>query len=154
MTKPNIALFPGSFDPFTKGHASIVEKALGLFDKVVIGIGENAAKQYFYSLEDRKKFISRVYINQTRVEVMVYTGLTIEACREHGAKFILRGLRNSADFGFERNIAQMNHAMNPGVETVFLVTDPELSAISSTIIREIIKHGGNAKPFVPEGMLD
>jgi pantetheine-phosphate adenylyltransferase len=84
----------------------------------------------------------------------VYTGLTIEACREHGAKFILRGLRNSADFGFERNIAQMNHAMNPGVETVFLVTDPELSAISSTIIREIIKHGGNAKPFVPEGMLD
>jgi pantetheine-phosphate adenylyltransferase len=154
MTKPNIALFPGSFDPFTKGHASIVEKALGLFDKVVIGIGENAAKQYFYSLEDRKKFISRVYINQTRVEVVVYTGLTIEACREHGAKFILRGLRNSADFGFERNIAQMNHAMNPGVETVFLVTDPELSAISSTIIREIIKHGGNAKPFVPEGMLD
>ncbi|MFN4854347.1 MAG: pantetheine-phosphate adenylyltransferase [Bacteroidota bacterium] len=154
MTKPNIALFPGSFDPFTKGHASIVEKALGLFDKVVIGIGENAAKQYFYSLEDRKKFISRVYINQARVEVVVYTGLTIEACREHGAKFILRGLRNSADFGFERNIAQMNHAMNPGVETVFLVTDPELSAISSTIIREIIKHGGNAKPFVPEGMLD
>ena len=154
MTKPNIALFPGSFDPFTKGHASIVEKALGLFDKVVIGIGENAAEQYFYSLEDRKKFISRVYINQTRVEVVVYTGLTIEACREHGAKFILRGLRNSADFGFERNIAQMNHAMNPGVETVFLVTDPELSAISSTIIREIIKHGGNAKPFVPEGMLD
>jgi pantetheine-phosphate adenylyltransferase len=154
MTKPNIALFPGSFDPFTKGHASIVEKALGLFDKVVIGIGENAAKQYFYSLEERKKFISRVYINQTRVEVVVYTGLTIEACREHGAKFILRGLRNSADFGFERNIAQMNHAMNPGVETVFLVTDPELSAISSTIIREIIKHGGNAKPFVPEGMLD
>ena len=154
MTKPNIALFPGSFDPFTKGHASIVEKALGLFDKVVIGIGENAAKQYFYSLEERKKFISRVYINQTRVEVVVDTGLTIEACREHGAKFILRGLRNSADFGFERNIAQMNHAMNPGVETVFLVTDPELSAISSTIIREIIKHGGNAKPFVPEGMLD
>lgn len=154
MSKPKIALFPGSFDPFTKGHASIVEKALGLFDKIVIGIGENAAKQYFYSLEERKKFISKVYNHEERVEVAVYTGLTIEACSEYGAKFILRGLRNSADFGFERNIAQMNHAMNPGVETVFLVTDPELSAISSTIIREIIRHGGNAKPFVPEGMLD
>ncbi len=154
MSKPKIALFPGSFDPFTKGHASIVEKALGLFDKIVIGIGENAAKQYFYSLEERKKFISKVYNHEERVEVAVYTGLTIKACSEYGAKFILRGLRNSADFGFERNIAQMNHAMNPGVETVFLVTDPELSAISSTIIREIIRHGGNAKPFVPEGMLD
>lgn len=154
MNKPKIALFPGSFDPFTKGHASIVEKALGLFDKIVIGIGENAAKQYFYSLEERKKFISKVYNHEERVEVAVYTGLTIEACSEYDAKFILRGLRNSADFGFERNIAQMNHAMNRGVETVFLVTDPELSAISSTIIREIIRHGGNAKPFVPEGMLD
>lgn len=154
MTQLKIALFPGSFDPFTRGHASIVEKALGLFDEIVIGIGENAAKQYLYPTVERLRFIEKVYASVPRVKVIVYSGLTIDACRDQGAKFILRGLRNSADFGFERNIAQMNHAMNAEVETVFLVTDPELSAISSTIIREIIKHGGNAKPFVPKGMLD
>jgi pantetheine-phosphate adenylyltransferase len=149
-----IALFPGSFDPFTKGHFSIVKKALPLFDKIVIGIGENSNKTYLFSLEQRINFIKFSFKNNSQIEVGSYNNLTIDYCQEIGANYILRGLRNSVDFGFERNIAQMNHAMMPSIETVFLVTDPELSAISSTIVREIIRHHGNASEFVPDGMLD
>lgn len=149
-----IALFPGSFDPFTKGHFSIVKKAMPLFDKIVIGIGENSNKTYLFSSEQRINFIKHCFKTTPQVEVGSYNNLTVDYCREIGANYILRGLRNSVDFGFERNIAQMNHAMMPSVETVFIVTDPELSAISSTIVREIIRHNGNASEFVPDGMLD
>jgi len=149
-----IALFPGSFDPFTKGHFSIVKKASPLFDKIVIGIGENSNKTYLFSLEQRINFIKHCFKNNPQIEVGSYRNLTVDYCKEIGANYILRGLRNSADFGFERNIAQMNHAMMPSVETVFIVTDPELSAISSTIVREVIRHNGNASAFVPDGMLE
>ena len=148
-----IAVFPGSFDPFTLGHLSIVQKALPLFDEIVVGIGENSEKKYFFSLDDRKRFIQYTFREEPRVSVASYTGLTVEFCRERNARFILRGLRNPADFDFERNIAQMNHALLPEVETIFIVTDPALSAISSTIVREIIRHGGDANAFVPMGML-
>lgn len=149
-----IALFSGSFDPFTKGHFSIVKKASPLFDKIVIGIGENSNKTYLFSLEQRINFIKHCFKNNPQIEVGSYGNLTVDYCKEIGANYILRGLRNSADFGFERNIAQMNHAMMPSLETVFIVTDPELSAISSTIVREVIRHNGNASAFVPDGMLE
>lgn len=148
-----IAVFPGSFDPFTLGHLSIVQKALPLFDEIVVGIGENSDKKYFFPLEDRKKFIRFSFRENARVSVESYRGLTVDFCREKQARFILRGLRNPADFDFERNIAQMNHALMPELETIFIVTDPDLSAISSTIVREIIRHGGDAHAFVPMGML-
>jgi pantetheine-phosphate adenylyltransferase len=148
-----IAVFPGSFDPFTLGHLSIVQKALPLFDEIVVGIGENSDKKYFFSLDDRKRFIRFAFREVPQVSVESYSDLTVDFCREKSARFILRGLRNPADFDFERNIAQMNHALMPEVETIFIVTDPALSAISSTIVREIIRHGGDANAFVPMGML-
>lgn len=149
-----IALFPGSFDPFTKGHLSIVQKALPLFDKIVIGIGHNSEKKYFFSLEKRIAFIHYCFRNNAKIEVDYYEGLTVDYCKKIGANYIVRGLRNSADFGFERNIAQMNNALFPKVETIFIVTDPPLSAISSTIVREIIRFNGDASSFVPDGMLN
>jgi len=154
MSSRKTAVFPGSFDPFTRGHESVVKKALGLFDEIVIGVGENASKQYLFSLEQRIEFIQKVFSAKGKVKVLSYSGLTIDFCKTLGARYILRGLRNSADFGFERSIAHMNQAMNPDIETVFLLTEPELSAISSTIIREIIKNNGNVQAFVPKGMFD
>lgn len=149
-----IALFPGSFDPFTLGHYSIVQKALPLFDKVVIGIGENSTKSYLFSLEKRIDFIKKSFSSNNKVEVCTYSNLTIDYCKKIGANFILRGLRNSQDFIFEQNIAQMNHKLAPEIETIFLVTDPEYSPISSTIIREIYRNNGDISSFVPKGMLE
>ena len=154
MSSRKIAVFPGSFDPFTRGHESVVNKALGLFDEIVIGIGENASKNYLFNLNQRMGFIKKVFASEPKIKVVSYSGLTVDLCKSLGAQYILRGLRNSADFGFERSIAHMNLAMNPHVETVFLLTEPELSAISSTIIREIIKSNGNVQAFVPKGMFD
>lgn len=144
-----IAVFPGSFDPFTIGHEGIVKRALSLFDEIIIAVGANALKKSYYSLETRKKMISKVFQNEPRVRIDHYEGLTVDYCNNNGAKYILRGLRTSADFEFERAIAQVNKAMEPDIESVFLLTIPEHTPINSTIVRDIIRSGGDASRFVP-----
>jgi pantetheine-phosphate adenylyltransferase len=143
------AVFPGSFDPITIGHESIVLRALDLFDEIIIAVGSNAQKKSFYPLSVRKEMIMRVFQNENRIKVVNYEGLTVDFCKETDVRFILRGLRTSADFEFERAIAQVNKAMEPDIETIFLLTVPEHSHINSTIVRDIISNGGDASMFVP-----
>jgi len=142
-----IAVFPGSFDPYTKGHESIVEKALGLFDEIVIGIGDNLTKNYMFDLDTRIKHIQSIYENYDRVSVVVFQGLTVDFCKSIGAQYMIRGLRDTKDFEYERNIAQMNLKIS-GIESVFFMTVEEYASVSSTIIREIHKNGGNIDLFV------
>lgn len=144
-----IAVFPGSFDPFTIGHEAIVIRALSLFDEIIIAVGANALKKSYYSLETRKEMISRVFINEPRIRIDHYEGLTVDYCRKHGSSYILRGLRTAADFEFERAIAQVNRAMAQDIESVFLLTAPEHTSVNSTIVRDIIRSGGDASRFVP-----
>ena len=144
-----IAVFPGSFDPFTIGHEGIVLRALDLFDEIIIAVGANALKKSYYSLETRKAMILKVFRNEPRIKVDHYEGLTVDYCKKHGAKYILRGLRTAADFEFERAIAQVNRAMAENIESVFLLTKPEHTPINSTIVRDIIRSGGDASVFVP-----
>jgi pantetheine-phosphate adenylyltransferase len=145
-----IAVFPGSFDPITKGHVDIIKRALPLFDEIVIGIGYNSNKHYFFSQNTREHFIKKTFEGENKIKVMRYQGLTINFCREIKAQYIIRGLRTSADFEFERVIAQMNHSMAPEIETVFLISNPALSHISSTVVRDILSHQGDISVFVPE----
>src|SRR5512133_418470 len=148
--KINIAIFPGSFDPFTIGHESIVRRALSMFDKVVVGIGINTTKSSFFPIEKRVRWIERVFKDtEGRVEVRTFSGLTVDFCKAEKARYILRGLRTAADFEYERAIAQTNKAMYPEIETVFLLTLPEHTHVNSSIIREIIKQGGDASQFLP-----
>lgn len=144
-----IAVFPGSFDPFTIGHEAIVQRALSLFDEIIIAVGANALKKSYYSLETRKEMISQVFRNEPRVSIDHYEGLTVDYCRKHGSDYILRGLRTAADFEFERAIAQVNRAMAQDIESVFLLTAPEHTSVNSTIVRDIIRSGGDASKFVP-----
>jgi pantetheine-phosphate adenylyltransferase len=143
------ALFPGSFDPFTKGHESIIHKAIPLFDTIVIGIGINSGKSYFFDLEKRKEQISKIYEKFPKIQVKTYQKLTVEFCKDIGAQFILRGLRDTNDFEYEKAIAQMNLAIS-GIETVFFMTDPTVAPISATIIREIARNKGDISSFVSE----
>ncbi len=143
------AVFPGSFDPFTIGHEGVVKRALELFDEIIIAVGANPLKKSLYSVDTRKKMISAVFNNDPRIKVDHYEGLTVEYCRKHNIKFILRGLRTSADFEFERAIAQMNRTLAPEIESVFILTVPEHTSVNSTIIRDIIRSGGDASMFVP-----
>jgi pantetheine-phosphate adenylyltransferase len=147
-----IAVFPGSFDPFTIGHEGIVLRALDLFDEIIIAVGANALKKSYYPLSVRKEMISKVFQNEPRISVDHYEGLTVDFCRKNGANFLLRGLRTAADFEFERAIAQVNRAMTPEVESVFLLTIPEHTPINSTIVRDIIRSGGDASRFVPSAI--
>lgn len=144
-----VAVFPGSFDPFTIGHEAIIRRAINLFDEIIIAVGANTLKKNFYSLETRKEMITRVFENEPRVRVDQYEGLTVDYCKKNGAGYLLRGLRTSADFEFERAIGQVNKSMAPGIESVFLLTVPEHSFINSTIVRDIIRNGGDASKFVP-----
>lgn len=146
------AIFPGSFDPFTIGHESIVRRAEPIFDKIIIMIGFNANKKSFFSLKKRLKWINQVFENQSNIEVRVHEGLTVDFCKEVGAKYILRGLRTSSDFEYERAIAQINKKMHPEIETVFLLTLPEHTPVNATIIRDIVLHGGDASMFLPSGL--
>lgn len=147
-----IAVFPGSFDPFTKGHESIVRRVLPLFDKVIVAIGVNSHKQYYFTLEKRKQWIEQTFKDDPRVSVDNFTGLTIDYCHKLNAKYIVRGLRTTTDLEFEKAIAQMNKSMADDIETLFILPTPELSAINSTIIRDIVRNGGDASRFVPEGI--
>ena len=145
-----VAVFPGSFDPFTIGHESIVNRALPMFDKIIIMLGVNAAKKYFFSIENRKQMITDLFEGNPKIKVEIYDGLTVDFCRKEGASYILRGLRTAADFEYERAIAQVNKKMYGNVETVFLLTMPEHTPINSSVVRDILKHKGDAKLFLPE----
>lgn len=146
------AVFPGSFDPITTGHVDLVYRALPLFDEIVVAIGVNSQKQALFSVEERKSWIQHVFRNEPRVSVDVFEGLTVHYCKKAGARFLLRGLRNASDFDYEKTISQLNHIVGEDIETIFLISKPEFSHISSTIVREIIKGKGNAKPFLPDGV--
>ena len=148
MTKT--AIFPGSFSPFTIGHQSIVDRALPLFDKIIISIGINSEKNQYFSIEERLQWIKDVYANNAKIEVKFYEGLTVDFCKKENANYILRGLRDSHDFKFEKGIAQMNKDLNNEIETIFIITPPEISHISSSIIRDIIKNGGDVSKFIPK----
>lgn len=143
-----IAIFPGSFDPFTIGHASIVERGLPLFDEIVIGVGINENKRALYSPEQRVENIQKLYADEPRIRVVAYSDLTIDLAHREGAHFILRGLRSVKDFEYERDIANMNQRLG-GVETVLLFTDPNYSSISSSVVRELIAFGKDVKDFLP-----
>lgn len=145
-----IAIFPGSFDPFTVGHESIVRRATLLFDKIFIMIGHNSAKKTMFTLEKRMNWIKQVFDDDPHIFVESYEGLTVDFCKKTGAKYIIRGLRTSADFEFERAIAQVNKQMYPEIETVFLLTIPEHTPVTSTIVRDIILHGGDVSRFLPK----
>jgi pantetheine-phosphate adenylyltransferase len=143
-----IAVFPGSFDPFTKGHENVVQKALNLFDKIIISIGVNSTKSSYYSLESRKQHILSLFENNPKISVQSYQTLTTEFCKENKANYILRGLRDVKDFEYERSISHMNHVLSPEIETVFLITAPEYIHLNSSIIREVGKNGGVIDNFV------
>lgn len=148
-----IALFPGSFDPITIAHVDILNRALPIFDKIVIGIGLNSSKQSFLSADKREEMVRTVFSDNTKVEVHLYEGLTVDFCRKINAKYLVRGIRSVSDFEYERPIAQINQTMMPDVETILLLSKPEFSAISSTIVRDILRNNGNVSPFVPKQAL-
>ena len=150
--KKRTALFPGSFDPITKGHEYIVKKSLDLFEEVVIGVGKNSSKQSMFDLDTRIKWIEQTFKNYSEVKLFAYDGLTVDFCKQQNIRFIVRGIRSAADFEFEKNIAQMNKAINAEIETIFIMTSPELSCITSTIIRELIKEKADISQFVPDSV--
>ena len=147
-----IAVFPGSFDPFTLGHESIVLRSVNLFDKIIIGIGSNTSKKAFFSVEQRLEMIRELFAGNSKIEVMYYDDLTTDFCKRVGAKYMLRGLRTSSDFEYEKVIAQVNQAMLPEVESLFMLTLPEHTAINSSVVREILQYGGDVSKFVPMGI--
>lgn len=149
---PGIAVFPGSFDPVTKGHESIVQRSLPLFDSIIVGIGSNSTKSSMFPLEKRKQWIEQTFAGNPKIRITEYSSLTVDLCRQHGARYIIRGLRSVTDYEYESNIAKMNRMMAPEIETIFMISLPEFSAIHSTIVREIIKHGGDVSQFIPPGI--
>ena len=148
-----IAVFPGSFDPITKGHESIILRALPLFDRVIVAVGENSGKRSFFSMEQRISWLKLVFGSEPKVNVASYSGLTVDFCRKEKAHYILRGLRTSSDFEFEQGIGQINRLMYPEIETIFFLTLPEFTSLSSSIVRDIYRNGGDIKQFVPSGIL-
>lgn len=145
------AIFPGSFDPITKGHVDIIRRSLPLFDELIIAIGVNSTKKYMFTLEQRKAFITTTFAEETNIKVDTYEGLTVDYCNKIHAKFIVRGLRNPADFEFEKTITQVNRRLSE-IETVFLLTSAETSFISSSIVREVIHFGGDYSSMVPDAV--
>ena len=145
-----IALFPGSFDPVTKAHVDILKRSISLFDKVVIGIGLNSSKPSFLSADVRKKMLEAVFAHEPKVEVVVYEGLTVDFCRKIHAAYMIRGIRTVSDFEYEKAIAQMNHALAPDIESIFIVSKPGYSSISSTIVRDILRNHGDVSQFIPK----
>ena len=145
------AVFPGSFDPITLGHFDIIQRCLGLFDEIIIAIGENSDKTYMFSLEDRKKFIRQTFANEDRIHITSYQGLTVDFCKQVEAQFILRGLRNPGDFEFEKAIAHTNRKLSE-IDTVFLLTSSGKSYISSSIVRDVIRNNGDYTLLVPDAV--
>jgi pantetheine-phosphate adenylyltransferase len=145
-----IAVFPGSFDPITKGHVNIVKRALPLFDKVIVAIGNNSSKKYSFSFEQRVNWLKEVFKNDPKVVVTEFQGLTVNFAKAQNAKYLIRGIRTAADFDYEKTIAQLNKSMSPELETICIISDPDLSHISSTIVREIVLNGGDPSIFLPQ----
>ena len=148
-----IAVFPGSFDPITLGHVAVIKRAIPLFDQLIIAIGDNADKKHMFTAEQRKKWIQAVFTDEPKISIEVYDGLTVEFCKKMNAHFILRGLRTSADFEFERSIAQINRKLAPEVDTLFILTETKYTPITSSIVRDIIRNGGDISEFVPDEVL-
>jgi pantetheine-phosphate adenylyltransferase len=148
-----IAVCPGSFDPITRGHESIIRRALPLFDEIIIAIGVNVEKKGFFPLEKRLEWITHVFKDEPKIKVFSYEGLTVDFCRKVNSAYLLRGLRTSSDFEFERSIGHINKQLYPGIETVFLLTQPEYMSLNSSIVREIVRYNGDASQFVPEGVI-
>lgn len=147
-----IAVFPGSFDPITVGHESIIRRACALFDKIIVAIGGNAEKQSYFDIEQRLEWLRKTFADEPKVSVAQYSGLTVDFCREVNASYLLRGLRTSADFEFERSIGQINKKLHPGIETIFLLTAPEHTSLNSSMVRDILRHGGDPAQFVPDAI--
>ncbi|MBL7740613.1 MAG: pantetheine-phosphate adenylyltransferase [Chitinophagaceae bacterium] len=145
-----ICLFPGTFDPITLGHVDIIDRSLPLFDKVVVGIGLNASKTPMFSAEQRLQWVQDIYKDEPKVEGTIYEGLTIEYCKVIGAKFIIRGIRYVSDFEYEKTIADANRTLDKSIETIFLTGEPKYTSVASTIVRDIIRNGGDASLFLPK----
>jgi len=147
-----VAVFPGSFDPITKGHENVIKRALPLFDKIIVAIGENADKKSYFPTQERIKWIEKVFAENKNVVVEKYSGLTVEFCKQKNAGYLLRGLRTSADFEFERSIGQTNKKLYPEIETVFMLAMPEYTPVTSSIVRDVHRHGGDIKIFIPDSI--
>ena len=147
-----ICLFPGTFDPVTLGHVDIINRALPLFDKIVVGIGLNASKAPMFTPDQRLQWIRDIYKDEERVEGAKYEGLTVDFCKKIGAQFILRGIRYVSDFEYEKTIADANRTLDKSIETIFLTGEPKFTSVASTIVRDIIRNGGDARPFLPEAV--
>jgi len=145
-----ICLFPGTFDPITLGHVDIIRRAIPLFDRIVVAIGSNAGKAPMFSPEQRQAWIEDIFQDDGRISGAVYEGLTVDYCRSIGARFILRGIRYMSDFEYEKTIADANRALDPGIETIFLTCEPKYTSVASTIVRDILRNGGDASPFLPD----
>jgi pantetheine-phosphate adenylyltransferase len=145
-----IALFPGTFDPITIGHVNIIERAMPLFDEIVVGIGHNSSKSTLFTIEQRLQWIQDIFKNKPTVTVKAYEGLTVTFCETIGAQYILRGIRTMADFDYEKNIAQMNKIIHPQTETIFLMCDPAYTPISSSVVRDLIRNNGETSQFLPK----
>ena len=145
-----ICLFPGTFDPVTLGHVDIIDRALPLFDKIIVGIGKNTTKEPMFTAEKRLEWIREIYKSKPQVEGAVYDGLTIDFCKKVHAKFILRGIRYVSDFEYEKTIADANRTLDKSIETIFLTGEPKYTSVASTIVRDIIRNGGDASQFLPE----
>ncbi len=149
-----ICLFPGTFDPVTLGHTDIINRALPLFDKIVVGIGINAAKNPMFTADQRKIWFEEIYKYEPKLSVETYDGLTIKFCQSINAKFILRGIRYVSDFEYEKTIADANRTMDSKIETIFLTGEPKYTSVASTIVRDILRNGGDASPFLPEAVIN
>ena len=147
-----IAVFPGSFDPITLGHVNVIERCAQLFDEIIIGIGTNTSKNYMFSLQQRTTWCQGAVNHLSNVRVEQYEGLTIDYCKEVGATFLLRGIRNGGDFEYERSIAHMNKSLYPNIETILIFTDPQFAFIHSTIVREILRNKGDVSSFLPKNI--
>jgi pantetheine-phosphate adenylyltransferase len=145
-----ICLFPGTFDPLTLGHTDIIDRALPLFDKLVIGIGRNSNKKPMFSEKQRLKWVREIYKNNPRIEALAYDGLTVDCCKKVGANFILRGIRYVNDFEYEKAIADMNRSLDEKIETIFLTCLPQYTSVASTLVRDVLKNGGDVSQFLPE----
>jgi pantetheine-phosphate adenylyltransferase len=145
-----ICLFPGTFDPVTLGHVDIINRAIPLFDKIIVGIGKNTTKAPMFSPEQRLQWVKEIYKNEFSVDGSIYEGLTVDFCKKINATFILRGIRYVSDFEYEKTIADANRTLDKSIETIFLTGEPKYTSVASTIVRDIIRNGGDATPFLPE----
>jgi len=149
-----IALFPGTFDPITLGHVDIIDRALPMFDKLIVGIGRNANKQPMFSEEDRLNWIMETYAGNDKIGAVVYDGLTVDCCKRVGAQFILRGIRYVSDFEYEKAIADMNRSIDHAIETIFLTCSPQFTSVASTLVRDVYRNGGNVRQFLPPPVIN